>query len=413
MDTNSVLDQGVERGIITPEQRTALAALAGTAAPTVVTAREAPRGFNGVMIAYGVGALVVLFAFAWFMIDRWNVLGDAGLFGLCVAYAAVFLGVAHVLHREGFETARGVAMLLAVAMAPLAMRALLRWSGVWTPQLELVCRMPEHPFSACQGEPVAIELAAVVAALVALRQMAFSSFVIPIAVVCVTLPERLIREWTPSAGGMDGAVMGWRWVIVASVLSSIAYTVDRRQRGEDYAVYFWLATAIATFFGGLMVFQFDSSLRWYLAPVSLLVIVASVYLRRRVLLIVGLVGVMGFLGWLANDVFKVTTAFPLVLALLGVAIIILTVWVQKRFPEVIRRLGGDPTQPPRFPGGVAALLVPAVIGMLLMRDAAAIDRENAADRRSRAHARASRDRARRDSIATERAMRGQPRPQQK
>jgi len=409
MDTKSVLDQGVERGIITPEQRTALVALAGVTAPGTGAGPEAPRGFNGVMIAYGVGALVVLFAFAWFMIDRWNVLGDAGLFGLSVAYGAIFLAVAHVLHREGFETARGVATLLAVAMAPLAMRALLRWSGVWTPQLELVCRMPEHPFSACQGEPMAIELAAVVAALVALRQMAFSAFMIPIAVVCVTLPERLLREWTPSAGG---AVMGWRWVIVASILAAIAYTVDRRQRGEDYASWLWFAAAIATFFGGTMVFQGDSSLRWYLAPVSLLVIVASVYLRRRVLLIVGLAGVMGFLGWLANDVFKVTTAFPLVLALLGVAIIILTVWVQKRFPEVIRRLGGDPTQPPRFPGGVAALLVPAVIGMLLMRDAAAIDRDNAADRRSRVHARASRDRAQRDSIAMERAMRRQPRPPQ-
>ena len=101
--------------------------------------REAARTFNGIIIAYGVGALVVLFAFGWFMVDRWRVLGDSGVFGLAVAYAAVFLMVAHVLQREGFDTARGVAVLLAVAMAPLAMRALLRWIGVWTPQLAEMC----------------------------------------------------------------------------------------------------------------------------------------------------------------------------------------------------------------------------------------------------------------------------------
>lgn len=405
-----LLDLGVARAIITPEQRDALAAL-GASAPALTDepAHEAPRTFNGIMIAYGLGALVVLFAFAWFMVDRWRVLGDAGIFGLSVAYAAVFLIVAQVLKREGFETARGVAMLLAVGMAPLAARALLRWSGLWTAQLDLVCSMPEHPFTACQGEPLAIELATIAAALVALRTLAFSPFMIPIAVVCVTLPERLLREW---AGGpdIDGAVMGWRWAIVTSVLAAVAYTIDRKRRTEDYAFWLWLAVGITGFFGGVLLFQTDSALRPFLAPVSLLVVVASLYLRRRHLLVLGLIGVMGFLGWLAMDVFKVTTAFPLVLALLGVAIIILTVWLQKRFPDAIRRLGGDPTQPPRFPGGVLALLTPAILGMLLMRDASTIDREHAANRRSRSHATASRDRARRDSVAVERAMRRQGQP---
>jgi len=411
MNVHELLDLGVERAIISPAQRDALAALSGAAPASAEVPREAPRDFNGIMIAYGLGALVVLFAFAWFMIDRWRVLGDAGIFGLSVAYAAVFLIVAQVLHREGFATARGVAMLLAVGMAPLAMRALLRWSGLWTPHLELACAMPEHPFMACQGEPLAIELAAVLAALFALRTMAFSPFMIPIAVVCVTLPERLLREWAPGPG-YDGAVMGWRWVIIASLLAAVAYVADRKRREEDYAFWLWLPVALTTFFGCVLLFQFDRSLRPWLGPVALLLITASVYLRRRALLMVGLLGVLGFLGWLASDVFKLTTAFPLVLALLGVTIIILTVWLQQRFPDVIRRMGGDPSQPPRFPGGVAVLLVPAVAGLLLIRDAASIDRDNVADRRSHARANATRVRVQRDSMAGARAMQreAQPRP---
>lgn len=404
MTIQSLLDTGVEKGIITPDQRSALLALAGAAEPQSGERGEAERAFNGITIAYGIGALVVLFAFGWFMVDRWKVLGNGGVFALSVAYAGIFLVIAHFLKREGFDTARGVATLLAVGMAPLAMYALLGWTGVWTPELEGLCRERVHPFAVCQGQPLAIELAAVAAALVAMRAMRFAPFMIPIAVVGITLPERLLREWAMGPG-IDGAGMGWRWVIIASVLAAVAYTVDRRRRGEDYGFWLWISTAVAAWWGCFMIFQMDHSLRWYLAPGSLLVITASVMLRRRVLLIVGLFGLFGFLAWLAFDVFKLTTAFPLVLATIGVSIIILTVWVQKRFPEAIQRMGGDPSQPARFPGGVLALLAPALLGLVLMQDAARLDREAAADQRSANRARVARQRNRRDSV--EAVRRGQ------
>ncbi|MBI5600143.1 MAG: hypothetical protein HY944_01105 [Gemmatimonadetes bacterium] len=397
MTIHELLQSGVERGIISAEQRAALVALAGATEPRAGEHGEAERAFNGVTIAYGLGAIVVLFAFGWFMVDRWKVLGNGGVLALSMAYAGIFLVVAHFLKREGFETARGVATLLAVGMAPLAMYALLAWTGVWTPELEGLCRQRVHPFAVCQGQPLAIELAAVAAALVAMRTMAFAPFMIPIAVVGITLPERLLREWA-AGPGIDGAGMGWRWVIIGSVLAAAAYTVDQRRRGEDYGFWLWNSTAVATWWGCMMLFQVDHSLRGYLGPVSLLLITTSVILRRRILLVVGLFGVFGFLAWLAFDVFKLTTAFPLVLATIGVSIIVLTVWVQKRFPEALQRMGGDPSKPARFPGGVLALLAPALLGLVLMQEAARLDREAAADRRSANRAREARHRIHRDSI---------------
>jgi hypothetical protein len=350
-----------------------------------------------------VGALVVLFAFGWFLVDRWRVLGDAGVFGLSVAYAAVFLMVAHVLQREGFATARGVAVLLAVAMVPLAMRALLRWSGLWTPQLDLMCSMPVRPFTACQGEPLAIELATVAAALIALRQMPFAPLMIPIAVVCVTLPERMMRGWVPS--DINGVAVGWRFMVVASLVATMAYAIDQRRRDDDYGFWLWIAASITATVAGVNLFGGDASLRHAFLPAALVVLAGAVILRRRVLAVLGIIALFGYLAWLANDVFKLTLAFPLLLAVLGVAIIIVTVWLQRRFPAIVRRLGGDPSRPPQFPGGVLALLAPALLGVLLMRDARNVDREHRADARSRAHANASEMRARRDSIALRRAQR--------
>lgn len=399
MDSRDLLEHGVSSGIITADQRDALLSLDGSAGAP----REAARTFNGITIAYGVGALVVLFAFGWFLVDRWKVLGDAGIFGLAVAYASVFLMVAHVLRREGFVTARGVAVLLAVAMVPLAMRALLRWSGLWTPQLDLMCSMPVRPFTACQGEPLAIELATVAAALIALRALPFPPLMIPIAVVFVTLPERMLRDWV--ATDINGVVVGWRFMVVASLVAATAYLIDLRRRDGDYGFWLWVAASISALVAGVNLFGGDASLRHAFLPASLVVLAGAVILRRRVLAVLGIIALFGYLAWLANDVFKLTLAFPLLLAALGIAIIIVTVWLQRRFPAIVRRLGGDVSQPPRFPGGVVALLAPALLGVLLMQDARAIDRERRADARSRAHANASEVRARRDSIALRRAQR--------
>ncbi len=402
MNEIELLDTGVEKSIISAEQRDALLALRGTIDAGPVAPHEVARAFNGVTIAYGLGALVVLFAFGWFLVDRWRVLGDAGVFGLTAAYGALFLGVSLVLKREGFPTAQGVATLLAVAMVPLAVRALLRWSGVWTPELALACSQPLHPFTACQGEPLAIELATVLAALLALRRVPFAPLTIPIAVVCALLPEHLISEW--QQGQPNGVAQGWRWVVVASLIAALAYAIDRRRRDDDYAVWFWLAACVAAFIGALNVLTNDASLRHYLAPVALLMVVASVYLRRRTVLALGVIGIFAYLAWLANDVFKLTLAFPLVLAMLGVAIIIVTVWLQRRFPGVVRRLSGDPSRPPSFPGGVLAILAPAALGLLLMQDGHRIDREHRADQRSRSHAQASRMRVQRDSAPLKRPL---------
>jgi hypothetical protein len=403
MNSRDLLNAGVEKGIISAGQRDALLALGAGEGTGEATRVEARRALNGVTIAYGVGALVVLFAFGWFLADRWKVLGPPGVFGITIAYAAVFLVVAHVTRREGFLVAHGVATLLAVAMVPLATWALMQWTGVWTPEYHRLCGLRVSPFAYCQGEPLAIELSTVAAALVALRRVKFPLLTIPIAVVSVTMPERLIRSWSDAS--FNGVSMGWRWVIVASLVATAAYLVDRRMRDDDYGVWFWIAASFAALVGTIGVLSGDEYLRWYLGSVSLVVLVSSVYLRRRILLALGIAGVFGYLAWLANDVFKLTLAFPLLLAVLGVAIIIVTVWLQRRFPAIVRRVGGDPSQPPTLPGGVLTLLAPALIGMLMMRDATRLDREHAADQRSRAHASSSRMRAQRDSMIAARRAR--------
>ena len=56
----------------------------------------------------------------------------------------------------------------------------------------------------------------------------------------------------------------------------------------------------------------------------------GVKLRRATFLVFGALGVFIYLGHLAYEVFKDSFFFPFVLALLGLGLILLTVWMQRR-----------------------------------------------------------------------------------
>lgn len=58
-------------------------------------------------------------------------------------------------------------------------------------------------------------------------------------------------------------------------------------------------------------------------------IIMAVYLRRRIFIVFGTIGVLGYTSHLAWKVFKDSYAFPIVLALLGIFIVFLGVKYQK------------------------------------------------------------------------------------
>ena len=102
-----LINVAVDRGIIDAAQRDQLAALSAelTAARDDPRAevdetgptREAQRGFNAITVAYSLGALLVLFALAWFLLERWKVLGPFGVLVVALVYAAAFAGVGALL----------------------------------------------------------------------------------------------------------------------------------------------------------------------------------------------------------------------------------------------------------------------------------------------------------------------------
>ena len=406
---NGLIDTALERGIIDASQRDKLEALASELAPAAPEAlapsalpqpaREARRGFNAITIAYSLGGLLVVFALAWFLLERWKTLGPGGVLGVALLYAAAFAVVGEALRRRGFEIAGGLTIVLAVAMTPVWTWAILRLTGEMPDRAAWDNALARYePYMATRW--IVLELATIGVALVAARRVRSFLLAAPIAAALVGLLLHVGQALgDPRLAWYTGP---YYQCVVACALLAVAYAVERRQsEGEDYAFWFYLAGVIMLFVAYAQVWPYIGRWRHAITLVAAALLVASLYLRRRTLLVAG--GLMAFLylGYLAFDVFRRVVALPVALATLGLLVIVSTVWMQRRFPKLVARVSGDDTAGGKtLPGGALAVLGPLVIALTAMLFAGGEALERTRDRewrdafyqrRARMQARRARD----------------------
>ena len=345
-DLDSLLRRALGDGIVTADQAERLRTLAAEDGASPSRGGEAPRGFNAVNVAYGIGALLVLFAFAWFLFDRWGRLGAWGVLAVVAVYASILVAMAAWLRRRGFPGAASVAIMLAVSLTPLATWALLSLAGRW-PEGGLANRWQSYaPWMAWQW--LVVELSTILVALLVLRWRRLVSLTHPIAVALWGLHYhlgQLVRgEW--------GSLAYERWMLMANALMIlvVADFVERWQertapgegpRGRehgDFASAFWLVGLIAFAFAYADLWERAGDWRHLLPVIALGFVAMSLYLRRRVILAFGVLGVFVYVAWLTDSVFRDIVSFPIVIAALGILTIAATVWTQRRFPSLVARI---------------------------------------------------------------------------
>ena len=181
LTTEGLLQRALSRGVITPEQHVSLLALA---AEDGVGAREMPRGFNWVTVAYALGALLVVFAGGWFLAQRWLSLGPAGVLAVVLFYAVLAGAASLWLERRDFREAAGIAAMVAVSLTPVVVWALESLTGLWPAETWGQPYYPNYPPAEASRWLVA-ELATILAALIVLRRRPWWVVVFPIAVSLV------------------------------------------------------------------------------------------------------------------------------------------------------------------------------------------------------------------------------------
>lgn len=377
----STLEHAVGSGVITPEQLASILALAPAAsfAPPEVTAppgpaadgaAEARRGLNAVTIAYWVGAIAVLFAFGWFLVDRWRVLGAGAVLVITSIYATIFLVAARVLARHAFARASALALLLFVAMVPLVTWSVLSLTGYW------------DSFPAPRGSPVSgpvasswdavrwlpIDLTTLLAALAVWQRQHDSALTMPIAAALwFALVHLAAALFDPE---LLAGLVPQLTLVGAALFLSIGYALEQlEQRGheeDDFALWFYVVGLLALFVGVASIWREAPGIVAHATlALAVLLVAAALYLRRRIFVIFAAAGLVAYLGYLAFDVFRKALGFPVVLATFGTAIILLAVWAQRRYPTLLRRTESAAGRPRSIPGGWEAFAGAVVVALAI------------------------------------------------
>lgn len=335
--TGADLRRAAVEGVIKPDDAAALLEWARRDA-SGSPALERGKGLNWVSVAYYSGAMLMISACAWFLGDKWNALGSAGILVTSIAYglAAVALGL--WLRRKGFLTAGGLLVTVAVALVPLITYCIEDLLGLWPGQ---------HPgeykrfYPWIHGSWIVMELATVAASALALRFVSFGFVTAPMAFALwffsMDLAAWLGGEYWSSWGGRQrvSVAVGFVTLLVGVGLER-TIRKSSTPRSEDYPFWCYLFGLLA-FWGGLT--SMDSGSEFHRALYALLnlgLVGIGVWRRRATFLVFGAIGVYLYAGHLAYDVFGKSIVFPFVIALLGLSVILVTVWDQR---ALLRRIG--------------------------------------------------------------------------
>jgi hypothetical protein len=302
---------------------------------------ERRKGFNLVTVAYYFGAMLMISACAWFLGDKWDSLGSRGVFATALAYALVAAALGHWLRGRGYAVGGGLLITVAVCLVPLLTYTVEDMLGLW-PGARPGAYKDFYPW--VHGSWIVMELATAAAALVALRFVPFGFLTAPLA-FSLWFFSMDLAEWAYGTDSLTTQQRCWISVLVGLLTMVVGYGLERTReagapRTEDFAFWCYLFGMFA-FWGGFTAMDSGSEVgRFLYALLNVGLVLLAVRARRAVFLIFGVIGIHIYLGHLAYEVFKDSFLFPFALALLGLSVILVTVFAQRYMSRLARAQAG-------------------------------------------------------------------------
>ncbi len=221
-----------------------------------VAAAPAPQ-FDLAHLLWYAGALIVMGAMGLFSTLAFSSMGGGALTATAIVYAILFTIAGHHLwYARNLRIPGGLLIAIAVSMAPLAVYGIQESYGLWG---QFGRPGTVHDFYVwIKGSWVFMELAAIVAAVIALRFYPFP-FIVMIIAFALWFMSMDLTPWIFGRSEFTWeerrAVSMWFGLGVLVV----AWAVDHRPRGGDFA--FWLHLfGMITFWGGLSIKSSDSEI---------------------------------------------------------------------------------------------------------------------------------------------------------
>lgn len=338
--TKRLLNRALRQQIITPQQHQQLLQLQRTLCEADALPDPMPNDGPQFVLAhllYYFGGFVAIGAMGLFMNLGFERYGGGAMMLICVAYAVFAGALARVCFLKHLNTPYSILLGFLLCLVPLFVFALQHFLGIWPvhePFQNYYSRIAKH-WLILEGATVGVGMVM----LYAFRR-SFLMLIVAVAlwlasfdVVTLVQPEHL--SW--SVRSQISMYFGLLLVVVAIGVDWCQH-LKRAPLGQDFA--FWLyIVAVITFWGGLSSQYSDSEwAKLGYCLVNIVMLWLGILLRRRVFVVFGVMGVGVYLNHLAYDVFQDSMVFPLVVALIGFAIIFLGMWWHKHEARIYQRV---------------------------------------------------------------------------
>lgn len=327
------LDEAVAAGVIDAQSATNLWSFLTQGA----SAHEAAR-FKFAHLLYYFGGLIALGSISTFVTMAWDALGAWPLliFGIGVML------LSYALTRRFIEVDRqpipaGTMAALLIAAVPMVVFALQHVSGAWTGEQSY---RDYHYW--IDWRWLMMEFATLAAGAAVLWRFRLPFAMLPVA---VTLWYMSMDFAAYLAHDSDGwfSDSGWKLratisMLFGVIMLAVALWIELRQyaastsRGDGRDFAFWLyVVGVLTFWGGLTSQDSGSEFgKLIYAAINIGLILLGAALARRVFVVFGAFGVIGYLGHLSYSVFKDSLLFTVVLGAMGIGIVFVGLWWNKR-----------------------------------------------------------------------------------
>lgn len=301
-------------------------------------ALEAEVGKDSSMskLLYYFGAMIVISAMTWFMSLGWMSFGGGGIFLISVLYAILFaLAGAKLWKKEELKIPAGLLITIAVCMTPLAIYGLEMFLKIFSSD-----STPNYSsfYSVIKSSWIWMDIGTIVAGLVALKAFPFPFLTAPIFCAAWFLSMDVI----PLLIGCESSFEQKAWISLAfSVLIlSFAYRIDFKKMPRYGFWGYLFGTFLFCTSLSLLCYGKGEAVYFLYFLISLLMMFTSVFLKRKVLLIFGAIGVFSYFGHLAYDLFENSILFSFALTLLGLAVIYAGVLYQKNSEWIEKKMLG-------------------------------------------------------------------------
>ncbi|WMW81316.1 DUF2157 domain-containing protein [Undibacterium cyanobacteriorum] len=321
--TRQQLDQAIDRNILSNDQGNALWQF-------LAEHSNDTASFKASHILYYLGGMLAIGAMSLFMTLGWAQFGGFGLMMIALVYAGICVSLLEtVLNHPQFAIPSGIVAALIVVLAPLAIYGLQSALGYMDDHENY---RDYHVF--IDWRWIIMELGSLVVGIVVLWRYRLPFSVMPIAVTLWYMSMDL----TPFLfGDADNSweLRKWVSVVFGLLMLMVALIVDLRDKqSKDYAFWIYLFGVLA-FWGGLSSMNSGSELgKLIYCLINLGMIALGAVLARRVFAVFGGLGVAGYVGHLAYQVFKDSLMFPFALTVIGFAVIGLGLVWQRREAEI-------------------------------------------------------------------------------